>query len=88
MLSEFFEERGYQTATAGTCMVGLRLADEYSPDPVIPIILVSGDVEITREEALDLLPEPRPILLRKPFSLKDLMSTVRSCAPIDEVSVE
>ena len=44
LLSEFFEERGYETATAGTCMAGLRLADEYSPDLVIlDLSLADGD---------------------------------------------
>ncbi len=42
----------------------------------IPILLISGDAEAAREEALLSLPEPRPTLLHKPFSLKELMEAM------------
>lgn len=41
-----------------------------------PILLISGDVEAAREEAMLSLPDPRPTLLHKPFSLKELMEAM------------
>lgn len=41
-----------------------------------PILLISGDAEAAREEAIMSLPEPRPTLLHKPFSLKELMEAM------------
>ena len=56
---------------------GIDLVREIREQNVkVPILLISGDAEAAREEALLNLPEPRPTLLHKPFSLKELMEAM------------
>lgn len=43
----------------------------------VPVVLMSGDAEATREEKLERLDPVRPHLLKKPFSVKDLMEVLR-----------
>jgi CheY-like chemotaxis protein len=43
----------------------------------IPVVLMSGDAEATREEKLVRLDPARPHLLKKPFSVKDLIEEIR-----------
>lgn len=58
-------------------MTGIDLVREIREQNVkVPILLISGDAEAAREESLLNLPEPRPTLLHKPFSLKELMEAM------------
>jgi CheY-like chemotaxis protein len=47
-------------------------------DPAARLILMSGDADATREEKLALLAPQRPPLIKKPFTLKDLMAVIRT----------
>jgi two-component system cell cycle sensor histidine kinase/response regulator CckA len=47
-------------------------------DPNMRIILVSGDAEGTREAALTKLGDERPLLIKKPFTLKSFNEVIRA----------
>jgi hypothetical protein len=44
---------------------------------------MSGDAEATNEEALARLGAHRPLLIKKPFTLKAFTETIRSYLPAD-----
>ena len=70
--------------------VGLVLSDVTMPElsgidmvlrirqikPSMNVILMSGDAEATREEKLAALNPDQPVLLKKPFALKDLLNAI------------
>ena len=59
-------------------MNGVQMINEIRRiNPRIPIILISGADEGTREEALLQLEPPRPRLIKKPFLLKELLEAIR-----------
>jgi len=47
-------------------------------DPEVPVVWISGDPEAAQEDALARFGPKRPQLLRKPFTLKALMETIRT----------
>ncbi|MEW6158136.1 MAG: response regulator [Verrucomicrobiota bacterium] len=47
-------------------------------DPAVRVLLISGDAEASREDALASLGSERPILLKKPFTMKQFTEIVRS----------
>lgn len=49
--------------------------------PSMNLVLMSGDAEATRQEKLAVLNPNQPILLKKPFALKDLLAVIRRGSP-------